>query len=111
VISDIRNDVGGHFGTAAARYAVAEINPRFRTEVTIRFNDKGGVRLGLPFAAEIASTAILRHLRGSNTDEKLQFFLGLMDGFVTYAVLAVHFLTANSLFPRLGEERPLDESR
>ena|SRR5215813_6448566 len=57
---DIRNDVGGHFGSKAAEFAVDSFLPNASGAIELHLNrsGKGGAVLG--FASEIVATALLR---------------------------------------------------
>jgi hypothetical protein len=61
-LKSVRNDIGGHFGTNAAKYAVLNLDTE--TIGKIELIDIGGpkARIHLYFAGEIAALASLRHL-------------------------------------------------
>jgi hypothetical protein len=68
-VKAVRNDIGGHFGPKAAKYAIAN----FRTDVQGKFEltryDTRGAGMRVYFAGEIAATATFRNLPGEETKE------------------------------------------
>lgn len=98
----VRNDVGGHFGSKAAEFAVESFLPDAGGSIEAHLNHagKGGVILG--FASEIAATALLRHLPGGRAEEKV---IALFEEVVTafpHAVSAVECIVAHHLWGRAG---------
>jgi len=98
---EIRNDVGGHFGSDAAKFAVESFLPG--AEGSIEIHDscgKGGVILA--FASEIVATALLRHLPGRDANEKVK---ALLDEVVTaypHAVKAVECIVIEHMWRGLN---------
>ncbi|HKB65767.1 MAG TPA: hypothetical protein VKC61_07900 [Pyrinomonadaceae bacterium] len=68
ILRRVRNDIGGHFGHEAARYAIKNIN--LSTCGKIELSNEGPSRVGvkLHFAGEIATYALVRH-RGAVSDD------------------------------------------
>lgn len=101
-LKGVRNDVGGHFGIHAARYAVANIPANAVGRVEVETTMKGNAPK-LCFAGEVAATAMLRHLPGSDTAEKVRsFYHGHILIASRHATNATHILTIEYLFPRFG---------
>ena len=103
-IKQLRNDVGGHFGSKATIYAVLRLSPDavgFIEIVAHVKSEPGDFRLR--FVGEIAATAFMRHLLGSTSDKKVgAFFTGsLMPGF-RHATECVQVIAANYLWHRFG---------
>src|SRR2546425_955326 len=67
LLKAVRNDIGGHFGIKAARYAISGLDSE--TMGKIEEVDIGGprARIHLNFAGEIAAVASLRHLTKGRT--------------------------------------------
>ena len=71
-LSGVRNDVGGHFGLKAARYAVENFRPGVAG--TFELNEirrRGATRteIRLKFAGEIVATATFSSLPGTTEEE------------------------------------------
>lgn len=60
-VMKVRNDIGGHFGTDAAKYAVENLKPGVLGKIELESHGRRGtMRPG--FAGEIVATATLRHM-------------------------------------------------
>ena len=78
-LKSVRNDIGGHFGTNAAKYAVLNLDTE--TIGKIELIDIGGpkARIHLYFAGEIAAVASLQHLvKGRTPSQKFANLLRLL---------------------------------
>jgi hypothetical protein len=99
----VRDDVGGHFGVTAARFAV-ETLPELATGRIEMSRTVRGREPRLYFAGELVATAMLRHLPGKNAGEKVKRFLE--DHLIVagrHATNCVHVLTVCYLFGRFGK--------
>ena len=74
LIKNVRNDLGGHFGLEAAKYAVANIRPNVCGKIEFSFKHPHRVNPKLHFAGEIAATALGKRLGGTTTKAKLALF-------------------------------------
>ena len=98
----VRNGVGGHFGHAAALYAVENSAADAVGGVQVTTNSDGAHRLVLMFSAEIAATPLLQHTTGTNNEEKIKALTE--DALLAYrfSTQAVEFLVMNYIWPRAG---------
>lgn len=103
LIEKVRNDIGGHFGNDAATFAVANIDSKAFGKVELSYDEMGHCDARLHFAGSIAASAFVRHLPGSNLQEKLDGFINgvLVEGY-GHAANAVHFLLVLYLWPRFS---------
>ena len=67
VLKLVRNDIGGHFGYKAARYAIENISSSVVAQIELCNEGPSRVGVKLHFAGDIAVTAMLRH-RGDESD-------------------------------------------
>lgn len=99
----VRNDIGGHFGTTAAKYAVSNLGAD--TVGRIELLDIGGpkARIHLSFAGEIAAVASLRHLEtGRTPSEKFAKLLRTLVVSFRHSTRCVHSIVACYLWERFG---------
>jgi hypothetical protein len=99
---DVRNDVGGHFGSKAAEFALESFLPEAGGSIEAHVDHSGRSGVVLGFASEIAATAILKHLRGDSAKSKVS---ALFEEIVTafpHAVKAVECIVAYHLWQRAG---------
>ncbi len=100
----IRNDVGGHFGLAAAMYAIGAFLPDAPVTIEIHSSstspDRAGAILG--FASEIAATALCKHLLGDTHDQKLKMLFGEIQKAYPHAIKAVECIIGNHLWEKAG---------
>lgn len=104
LIKQVRHDIGGHFGSKAAIYAVANLSPKAVSKVQLTYrgpNRRCDPRLH--FAGDIAASAFLRHLPGATVHEQVERFLKgvLVEGY-RHATNSVQVLLALILWPRFG---------
>jgi hypothetical protein len=100
---EIRNDVGGHFGEAAARFAVENfLNDAFGS-LEIRWDDRSeSGDCVLAFASEIAATGLLKRLPEPTLEGRTNgLFTRVVDAY-GQAIRAVHCLVREHLWPRTG---------
>jgi len=102
-IQDVRNDVGGHFGSKAAIYAVPNIDPKAIGKIELRYDDDQRCEPRLHFVASIAGVAFLKHLEGATVKEKTEGFIRnvLLAGY-HHATNSVQVLVVLHLWPRFG---------
>jgi hypothetical protein len=102
LLKKIRDDVGGHFGDQAAASALKVIGDDYSVGVKIEVDIEGRVRVLLPFAAELAATALLGNVPGATFADKMEVLRNLLFGVVEHTVLAVQFLVEATLWGRMG---------
>lgn len=102
-LKSIRNDIGGHFGLEAARYAALHFNPDavMGIEMAEPFTDKH--RIFLHFAGEIVATAMLRPVTGSNKEHKVNRLISLARIGYRHATTCVHCVVVYHLWDRFGK--------
>lgn len=98
-LKSLRNDIGGHFGLAAARYAVLHFNPDAVTGIEIADNH----HIYLNFAGETVATAMLRHATGSNREHQIKRLVLLARIGYRRATTCVHCVVAYHLWDRFGK--------
>jgi len=102
LIKDVRNDIGGHFGSEAAVYAVANLSPEAVGTLEIPYDAQNLPHPPhLRFAGEIAAAAFSRHLPGKNREEQISGCMNnvLIPGYHR-ATECVQILVALHLLPR-----------
>ncbi|MEP7352927.1 MAG: hypothetical protein ABI824_06815 [Acidobacteriota bacterium] len=104
LIQKVRNDIGGHFGSVASRYAVKNLREGAAGKLELLLDDKDGrIELRLHFAGDIAATALLKHLEGETDDERVSgFFQNVLVVAYKHATKAVQILVGVHLLPKLG---------
>ena len=76
LIQNVRNDIGGHFGSKAAIYAVPNLNTGTVGKIETKYDDQNCPRPPeVHFAGEIAESAFPRHLPGTSVDEQVGGFM------------------------------------
>jgi hypothetical protein len=95
----IRNDTGGHFGPAAAAYAVEHLNSGAVGKIELEDESR---LIHLHFAGEIAATAILRHLKDEDTEGGFSRLLKMVLSGYRHATTCVHCLVVTHLWKRFG---------
>lgn len=98
----VRNDIGGHFGSEAARYAITHLNPNNVVGKIELSSDgrKQGVKLH--FAGELAATAMFRHLPGKTSKARFLFLLRRVVVGYRHAIWTVNLLVVFHLWKRFG---------
>ena len=105
----VRNDIGGHFGSQAAEFAIKEMPHRAVGAIEIaeeRVHGPDAKRPHLRFAFDIAVSAIFRRLQGAKDTETAMtelggFFVEVKNAY-RHACRATHVLVAALLWPRFG---------
>jgi len=93
----IRNDIGGHFGEKAARFAVSNLDPEAVGKMEVK-----GRAIHLHFAGELAATAATRHLPSKNSQQKFSALLSTCVAGYKQAAMCVHCIAVIHLWPRFG---------
>lgn len=77
LIKQVRNDIGGHFGTEAAKYAVENLGPTATGKIEMVHHPQkpGRPEFRLNFAGELAASAFVRHLPGATVEEQVETFM------------------------------------
>jgi len=101
-LKQVRHDVGGHFGSQAARFAVENLLPSATGTIEVAFYSAKGGGAKLTFASEIAATALLRHLSGRTSEGKVRHLVRLCVVAYRHAVRAVDCITVLYLWNRFG---------
>jgi hypothetical protein len=101
-IKEIRNDVGGHFGLTAARFAIQNLTPSTMGRVEVITEDGGCLGPLLHFAGEIAASSIFRHIPGNNREDEFNKLIDWVLVGYRHAIECVQTLVAIYLWPRLG---------
>ena len=104
LIQSVRNDIGGHFGSKAAIYAVPNLSTGAMGTVDMLYDAQNLPRPPqLRFVGEIAAAAFIRHLPGTGAGEQVGGFMNdvLAPGY-RHATECVHILAVLYLFPRFG---------
>lgn len=98
----VRNDIGGHFGLEAARFASQnlEIDAVNGIEMTEPFSGRGHVFLR--FSGEVVATAMLRHAWGLNRDHKIKRLVRLARIGYQHATRCVHCIVFCHLWEKFG---------
>jgi hypothetical protein len=102
LLKTVRDDVGGHFGDGAAKKALTLVADDYCASIEIQSDVDGRVRLLLPFATELAASALLANVPGATVECQLQSLVLLLGKAVECTVDVVHFLGEAVLWKRLG---------
>jgi hypothetical protein len=89
----VRNDVGGHFGTSAAKYAVQNLNENDYGKMEIIEANTGGLQERLHFTATIAAKALFRHVEGNTDEEKVKSLFDRVREATKHAWQCAHWIT------------------
>jgi hypothetical protein len=104
LIQNVRHDIGGHFGSKAAIYAVRNLSPAAIGKIEIRYDSQNIPRdARLHFASDIAVAALLKHLPGDTIQEQMDGFINgvLVEGY-GHATNCVKVLIPLYFWPRFG---------
>ena len=98
----VRNDIGGHFGMEAARFASQHlhIDAVNGIEMTEPFSGRG--RVFLRFSGEVVATAMLRHAWGKNRDHQIKRLVRLARIGYQHATRCVHCIVFCYLWGQFG---------
>jgi hypothetical protein len=102
-VARVRHHVGGHFGAQAGQHAIENLLPDAAGSLEVKLFDdrRGGAKLH--FASEIAATALIRNLRGRDSQDKIRRLLRLTVVAYRHAVRAVDCITGVCLWERFGK--------
>jgi len=101
LLESIRNDIGGHFGSKAATYALENLSADAVGRMEFRGTGKEQT-MHLHFAGELVATAMLRHLEGDGVEDRFhQITQVSLEGF-RQATLCVQFVAIGYLWDRFG---------
>jgi hypothetical protein len=98
----VRNDIGGHFGLAAARYAVQNLDSSAvdGIEITQPFSGRGLVFLR--FAGEVVATAMLRQTQGQSREDQFKHLVKIARFGFQHATRCVHCVVFCHLWEKFG---------
>jgi hypothetical protein len=100
-LENIRNDIGGHFGSKAAIYALENLSADAVGHMEFRGTGKEQT-MHLHFAGELVATAMLRHLHGDGVEDRFhQITQVALEGF-RHATLCTQFVAIGDLWDRFG---------
>jgi hypothetical protein len=103
LFKQVRNDLGGHFGTAAAKFAIESFTPGTTGSLEIvRDYLWSGIMYRPQFVGEVTARAFLRHLPGKDTEDKLRGLLEKVREAQRLATRAISNLLHFYLWPRFG---------
>jgi hypothetical protein len=111
LLQAIRNDIGGHFGVEAARNALSTLQPGTCGSITLvldvverreRRTVHADQQLRLHFAAEIAATALLKHLPNGDIAQYGAFLRDILAPGYQHAINCVDILVREYLWERFG---------
>lgn len=98
-LKNVRNDIGGHFGLAAARFAVNSLDPEAVGKIELR-KDK---TVHLHFVGELVATASLRHLRRATNEQRFSRLLRVVVAGFRHATRCCHCVALGYLWDRFGQ--------
>jgi hypothetical protein len=100
-LESIRNDIGGHFGSKAAIYALENLSADAVGRMEFRGTGKEQT-MHLHFAGELVATAMLRHLNGEGVNDRFRQITHVaLEGF-RHATLCTQFIAFGDLWSRFG---------
>jgi len=102
MIERVRNDVGGHFGEAASRYAVGQSDRDSSISLTIESDVAHSKRLKVGFAGDLAAAALVGHAPGADASEKARFVFELLLVGLKHAMDVVYAVFGPSVWHKLG---------
>jgi hypothetical protein len=102
-LKDIRNDVGGHFGDAAARFVVENIGTNVVGSLeVIASPTRDGAGVLLPFAHYLAALALTKDHGEVEPDAYLSDTFDFVFDAFRHAAHSLHLLAAYHLVPKFG---------
>jgi len=99
LVTQIRNDIGGHFGHKAALNALSLLSSDVCGSIAFGDDDQ---KLRLHFAGEIAATALLKHLPGKDVAEYTTLIQTCIGPGYEHAINCVYILVQEYLWERFG---------
>lgn len=98
----IRNDIGGHFGLEAARFASQHLNFDAVSGIELDKSFSGRGRVFLRYSGEIVATAMLRHASGKDRDHQIRRMVRLARIGYRHATRSVHCIVFCHLWEKFG---------
>lgn len=103
LFEQVRNDLGGHFGTVAAKFAIESFRPETTGSLEIVKDYRwSGVMYRPQFVGEITARAFLRHLPGQDAEDKFRGLLKKVKEAQRLTTRAISKLINFYLWPRFG---------
>jgi hypothetical protein len=101
-IKGIRNDIGGHFGSKAAEFAVANFQPDARGKFELVRYDSETLEMRPAFVGEIAATALHRQLSKSRSADRYKRMFRIIKVGWRYGTSCTQLLALRDLWDRFG---------
>lgn len=98
----VRNDIGGHFGLTAARYALSDLPREYVGKIQIVRGGKNGAGVKLEFAGQIAASAMFRHKGHHDDTWFLHRLLRLARAGYRHNIHAIDAIAAFDLWDRFA---------
>jgi hypothetical protein len=98
----VRNDIGGHFGLEAARYASKSLLSDAVDGIEITEPATDHSLVFLRFSGELVATAMLRHAWGLNREHKIRRLITIAHAGYRHATRSVHGIAVCYLWDRFG---------
>src|ERR1700733_7621865 len=95
-LENIRNDIGGHFGSKAAIYALENLSGDAVGHMEFRGTGKEQT-MHLHFAGELVATAMLRHLPGEGVEDRFHQITQVALAGFRHATLCTQFVAIGDL--------------
>jgi hypothetical protein len=103
LFTEVRNDLGGHFGANAAVYAIESLTPRTGGIIeTYRDFQTGKNYTEVGFVGELTARAFVRHLPGNTVLEKYEHLMQKVTRGVELARAASDAVIWFYLWPKFG---------
>jgi len=100
VLEKVRNDIGGHFGHAAARYALENMDSSVVGQIELSNESPSKVGVKLHFAGDIAVTAMLRHKGNESSLEFATKIIRIVAIGYSQAIMGIDAINAYYLWDR-----------
>lgn len=98
----VRNDIGGHFGLEAARFACQNLVSDAVDGIEMADPSTNRGRVFLRFSGEIVSTALLRHAWGLSREHKIKRLISIARLGYRHATRSVHCIVFCFLWEKFG---------
>jgi hypothetical protein len=100
ILERVRNDIGGHFGHPAARYAIQNLDNSVVGQIELKNEGPSKVGVKLHFAGDIAVTAMLRHKGNESGEDFAIKILRIVKIGYGQAIKAIDAINADYLYDR-----------
>jgi len=100
-LKKVRNDIGGHFGHPAARYAIQNMGSSVVGKIEIA-TEKSLTGVKLHFAGEIAVYAMVRHKGDKSPEDFVRYLIRIISIGYRQAFLSIDSINAYYLWPKFG---------